>query len=443
MESRSACERRGRRWLMILAWSGCLLTFPLGSLAGEGAPGAEGGGSLRPLLEQADRNAQSADGADAARAQYQAIVETHLANEAVFHDALRRMADDYEKTGRVEEGIRYFVSHVDAMERSARGKVLQEIFTGFRLKHPDLLQKVVQEVTGSRPAAIPPEASKDLAQAIVQRGDPELRARALAKLLAMLAADTPASEKKTALATLGRSLTAKFDRASFHALVVPLLESEEAELRWLAVGCLPGLEPEAADLDRVARLAGDPDARVRSAVGGALIGLGQGERGEVVIPALMKLLRDPEEQVVEQTVRSMWGQYASPEFDALAIELSHKPPHQHNVIYFVLSTMRTKSVAVCRRLVEELDDPDWNNSYRAAWGLTYGVPEEARSLVEEGLLRALPEETNPQTRKQEFTALRGVATAKSRAYLTSVVDSPSETDAFQEQARAILSGLAP
>jgi hypothetical protein len=103
--------------------------------------------------------------------------------------------------------------------------------------------------------------------------------------------------------------------------------------------------------------------------------------------------------------------------------------------------MREKSVAVCRRLVDELDDPDWNNSGRAAWGLTYGVPEEAESLVEQGLLEALPEETNPYTRKQEFRALRGVATEKSRQYLESVVESELDTEEFKQMSREILADL--
>jgi hypothetical protein len=103
--------------------------------------------------------------------------------------------------------------------------------------------------------------------------------------------------------------------------------------------------------------------------------------------------------------------------------------------------MKTKSPEVCRRLIEELDEPDWNDSGRAAWGLTYGVTEEAKSLVEKGLLKALPEETNPYTRKQEFRALRRVATEKSRPYLKSVIASDMETKEHKGLAREILAEL--
>lgn len=177
-------------------------------------------------------------------------------------------------------------------------------------------------------------------------------------------------------------------------------------------------------------------------VGTALISIGQGKEKEKVIPALTILLRDQDRNIVERTLRSMWGQYSSPEFDELLIEVAKRDRECRGwVIYHALSTMRSKSVAVCRRLVEELSEPDWNNSGRAAWGLTYGVTEDAKSLVEEGLLKALPEETHDYTRENELRALHGVGTEKSRLYLQSVIDSPLETDKFKQLAREVLASL--
>jgi HEAT repeat protein len=283
--------------------------------------------------------------------------------------------------------------------------------------------------------------AKELAAAILQRNDADLRDKALARLQAMLAAEAPDGGKTQALATLGSVLSVKFDRKPFWEAVVPLLQSKDPDIRALAVRCLPGLDAGIGDLGLVLPLAVDASPRVRMEVGAALISIGQGKEPEKVIPALTTLLRDPERSIVERTIRSMWGQYSSPEFDQLLIQLAENRDYHHWVIYHALSTMRSKSPAVCRRLVEELSDPDWNNSGRAAWGLTYGVTDEAKSLVEEGLLKALPQETNDYTRENELRALRLVATDKSRPYLKSVVDSSLETDKFKQLARDVLAGL--
>jgi HEAT repeat protein len=162
---------------------------------------------------------------------------------------------------------------------------------------------------------------------------------------------------------------------------------------------------------------------------------------EGVVPALVKVLSDSDSRVIEASLRSIWGQYSTPELDEQLIALSRDPKHHGNAIYHGLSTQRTKSKQVCERLIEELNDPNWNNSNRAAWGLTFGVPDEARALVEAGLLRALPEETNPHTRREEFRALAKVASEASREYLTSVIDSSTETDAAKEAAGEILAGM--
>lgn len=290
----------------------------------------------------------------------------------------------------------------------------------------------------ARAADAEPGSIAELSKAILQREDPSLRQKTVAEIGRMLAPESPEGAKLRALMVLHRSMSARFDRGSFRALVLPLLESKDSRIRQMAVQVIPGLEAQAEDLPKIAALAGDTSPQVRAGVGRALILIGKGQHKEKVLPSLMKLLRDEKPQVVEETIRSMWGQYSSPEFDSLLIELSRNPRFHHNAIYFGLSTMRPKSVAVCRRLVEELNDPDWNNSGRAAWGLTYGVPAEARSAVEEGLLKALPEETNDYTRSQEFRALRGVVSEKSRAYLKKAADSKTETDQFKQLARELL-----
>ena len=406
--------------------------------------------SLKQICEEADRLAQTPDGIESAVAQYHSVIEIHRANDKVFQAALRGLLKYYDESGRVEDGARFLLALVEELRSPERMIALQKELGGFAMKHRDVLNRVTEEMgltarqkrqKKAREEAERIVPSKELIDAILQRKDKSLREKSLAELRERLSPESSNRDKGTALATLRSALTAKFDRKPFRPLVAPLLKSEDAEIRMRALHCFPALEATTKDLELIIPLADDSSPEVRREVGGALIGIGKGEEKEKVIPALMKLLKDEEYKVIERTLRSMWGQYSSPEFDALLIELSRDPRHRGHVIYHGLSTMRTKSPEVCRRLIEELDEPNWNDSGRAAWGLGYGVVEEAYSLVEEGLLKALPEETNSYTRKQEFRALRRVATEKSRPYLKSVIQSEMETQEFKELARQILANL--
>ena len=405
---------------------------------------------LQEVYEGAEQLAQSLDSLEQAIAEYRTLIETHIANETLYQSALRDLARCYEDSGRIEDGVRhYFTLAYDGDARGSkmaqgRDSVLREAFSRFQLKHADAIRKVLVDMPGSsgrKPKDATAVAPRDLVAAIVQRKDRALRENGVKRLLEMLSPESPVDQKKAGLAALKGSLIARFDRAPFRPLVLPLLESEDAQLRLLALGCLPRLNATLADLDLVAPMAEDASPEVRANVGSALVQIGDGEEKEKVIPALMKLLQDDDQKIVDSTIRSMWGQYASPQFDELLIKLSRHPKHRYNTIYFCLSTMKSKSVRVCRRLIEELDELDANNSSRGAWGLTYGVADEAKSLVEDGLLRAMPEETSDYTRRREFQALRNVATEKSRPYLTSVVENELETDKYKERARAILKDL--
>jgi len=421
-------------------------------LVGIGAAAdAAGPGSLQEAYTQAQQLAPTPAGRDQAIAGYQALIETHLANEAVFDAALRQLARAYLEAGRGEEGIRFF-ANVGPKLMARRGDTFRDIMNQFRQKYPEQVQVAWDQMMAAARRETPSARREtraavgvpvpELSTAILQRSDADLREKALARLRTMLATEAPDGGKKQGLATLGAVLTAKFDRRSFRELVLPLLQAQDPDLRALALRCLPGLDATLGDLAVVLPLVADASPQVRLEVAPALIGIGQGKEPEKVIPALMTLLRDLDRSILERTVRSLWGQYSSPEFDEFLIQLAKKDRECEGwVIYHALSTMRSKSPAVCRRLVEELSDLDWNNSGRAAWGLTYGVTAEAKSLVEEGLLKALPQETHDYTRENELRALRGVATEKSRPYLKSVVDSPLETDKFKQLARDVLAGL--
>jgi hypothetical protein len=402
-------------------------------------------GSLQEMARKADELAATPASRDQAVAGYQALIETHLANADLFDAALRQLARCYLDAGRGEEGIRFFASLGPKIFDPKRGSAFRDIMREFSLKYPEQARAAWDQMMPSsrretRPAEVVP--ARDLSAAILQRTDADQREKALARLKAMLAPESPDDSKKQGLATLRLVLTAKFDRQPFRERVLPLLRAQDPDLRALTLRCLPGLEATVDDLARILPLAQDPAPQVRMEVGMALISIGQGKEKEKVIPALTTLLRDPDRNIVEPTLRSMWGQYSSPEFDELLIQVAKRDRECHGwVIYHALSTMRSKGLAVCRRLIEELSDPDWNNSGRAAWGLTYGVVEEAKPLVEDGLLKALPQETNDYTRENELRALHNVGTAKCRPYLQSMIDSPSETDKFKQIARDVLASV--
>jgi hypothetical protein len=436
--SQASCRYGAIATVLILSW---ICTTAAGAAQG----------SLQDAYKNAEQLAATPAGVEQAMAGYQAVIETHLANEALFDSALRQLARGYLDSGRGEEGIRFFANLGPKMLDAKRGNTFRDIMTQFSQKYPEQVRAAWDQMTASsrrdtsssrretRPAVAAPV--QELSAAILQRSDADLRDKALARLQALLAAESPEGGQKQGLATLGSVLSAKFDRKPFRDLVLPLLQSKDPDIRALALRCLPGLDAGSSDLALVLPLSADPSPKVRMEVAPALITIGQGKEQEKIIPALTTLLRDPERSIVERTLRSLWGQYSSPEFDDLLIQLTKDRDYHHWVIYHALSTMRSKSPAVCRRLIEELSDPDWNNSGRAAWGLTYGVTDEAKSLVEEGLLKALPQETNDYTRENELRALRLVATEKSRPYLKSVVDSSLETDKFKQLARDVLAGL--
>lgn len=397
--------------------------------------------TVEQLYQQAEKLAADNQGEQAAE-KLKAAIELHLKNDAAFHKSLRALAAYYEATNQPEQGIRELFRLVgDEDVFRTRYEVFRDIVEKYSKKHPDLVREVQAEVQqAAREKRNGPilEPAPDIVDSILQREDEALRDKSLAKLKEMLGRESSVEAKRSALISLQKALPAKFDHKSFYTHVIPLIDSEDIGTRIMVLTVLPAIGGSETDLPAIIKHVDDKSLHVRKVVGTALAQIGKGKHGDLIIPALMKLMEDDEESVVENTIRSQWGQYSSPEYDKFLIELSLEPRHHHNVIYFCLSTMRSKSKSVCERLIDELADPDWNNSGRAAWGLTYGVEEDAKPTVETGLLAALPQETNEYTRKQEMRALAQVATNKSKDYLQSVVDSTLETDEFKNLAREIL-----
>ncbi|MGF1571442.1 MAG: HEAT repeat domain-containing protein [Sumerlaeia bacterium] len=374
------------------------------------------------------------------------IIKQHQKNEALYSRALLQLVTQYEEANEPEKAFNLLIQFIMAKMEEQKGTTFIEIRKEMsRLKeaYPEVAEKALSNVSENykKPKPITNYSSNELVESVLQRNDEYARENALEQIAALLAEQSSDEDKKKGLSTLGGILTAKFTRTPFRSIVLPLLKSKDEEVRALALDCIAGLETPDSELANIATLVDDQSERVRSRLANALIQIDQGKNPEIVIPVLSKLLNDEDYSTQERTVNAMWGQYSSEEFDTLLVDLSFHEGLGDSVIYHCLSTMKTKGVKVCKRLIEVLDDPDWNNSGRAAWGLGYGVQKDAYTIVELGLLKALPQETNHYTRKQMFRALQNVASENSREYLEKVVNSNLENQESKELAWNILNTL--
>ncbi|NOX53726.1 MAG: hypothetical protein GXP27_04685, partial [Planctomycetes bacterium] len=200
------------------------------------ADAQDDGRSLREAYQEAQQLARNPDRVQQAIAKYQAVLETHIANQETFRAALKELVQCYERSGQVEAGIRYFVLLRKQMEAVGfRDYSWREVLQ-FQDRNRELAGKVYRDLAGIgdmrwRVDGVRP--SSELVESILQRKDKKLREQSLAKLREMLSPEAPDASKCQALATLRASLSAKFDRKDFLPLVRPLLQSQNAVIRGL------------------------------------------------------------------------------------------------------------------------------------------------------------------------------------------------------------------
>jgi hypothetical protein len=109
-----------------------------------------------------------------------------------------------------------------------------------------------------------------------------------------------------------------------------------------------------------------------------------------------------------------------PEAIELMLQLSRDEVRdvRYNTVYFGLSTVRDKSEAVIRRLLEiAMEDREWNMFQRIQWGLR-GSRDTAAKILE-GYIDQ--EETNP-----------GLASAAFDIYRNIVEKDPPQSERFQK-----------
>jgi hypothetical protein len=264
---------------------------------------------------------------------------------------------------------------------------------------------------------------------IRQRDSAERRVKALSDLRAMLDAD--AGSQAAALAALARAADIKFERDGLEPKVAALLSSPSAEVRRAALMALPTLNPGAERVEEIAKLAKDPDPRVRAAVMPSIMTVRHAARiGAAVDEPALSLLGDGDDNVVVETARSLWGVPVSKEVERKAIDLSRfeagKIPDSKSVPYrmnyFVLSTRPRVSREVAERLAEIARHPvlgqDWTG--RAVWGLAHGCAPEAVDVVTKALIEELDNSLIPYNREWAVRGLAGVQTEAAKKKLAEV-----------------------
>lgn len=290
------------------------------------------------------------------------------------------------------------------------------------------------------------DAAKQLTIDIRQRDSAERRAKALQEIRAMLDAD--AASQATALTVLARTADIKLDRDGLEPKVASLLVSRSAEVRRAALTALPTLNPGPERIAEAAKLAKDPDSRVRASVMASIMWMRRAARIDRPVnePAL-SLLGDDVHEVVVETARSLWSVPISPEVERRVIELSrfedgNVPGHkslQYWMNYFVLSTRPHVSKPVAERLAEIARHPELDHNWtgRAIWGLARACSPDAADVVARALVEELDHSLLPYNREWAVRGLIGVQTEAARKKLAQVAAGDESEEIRRMAANAI------
>lgn len=287
---------------------------------------------------------------------------------------------------------------------------------------------------------------KEAYRRVAQRGDREIRRRQLDELLAWTEG-TP-EVQADALKVLSLARDVPFDRSPFLPKVRAIIgRPMPPVVKQQALLALPTVGGGSDDLAAVAALTNDPSPLVRSAIAQTLFALiAQGPPPREVDEAVRKLIDDPDEEVVRQTIRSLWGRPVTPAVEQRLIELSRGSMQggpgalAYDALYYALSTRPQVSPPVARRLIEIMQDPEapFDTAGRAAWGLSHHeVTPEARDEVVFAVIAELDESLNPQMREQAVFGLGRMRTDEALDKLEEVA-ADDESEALRDAARRAL-----
>lgn len=229
-----------------------------------------------------------------------------------------------------------------------------------------------------------------LSERILDDPDETSRAAAVADLLAAMR--NPAT-RNNAMNEFVRVREVAFDRTEFLPIVREAAGNPNP--KYVSKTHLSALGAAGGNLDDVPtilRHLDSPDLNMRMVVAGALYAVDPEAKHPGTLPAVEKLLRDPDAQ--HFTVKAMWGHPSSPAVDEILIELSHDKRIGYDTIYYALSTRPLVRPAVANRLIEL----SRRGEGRALWGMSHRrIAEDCRVLVGRYLLEvaegSYPEET--------------------------------------------------
>jgi len=247
-------------------------------------------------------------------------------------------------------------------------------------------------------------------------GAAEKRTATLAQLRNALVGEDE-YQRYAALKTLSKIGDVKFDKTLFRPFVLPLVKSSKSNPLVAACYALYNTQREPGDLALIEAAWDRRSQPVERSISHLLFMFSDGQitgRSEQII---LELLSSSDQAVRREGLRGLWGATVSDDLANAIVELADNRASRHDAIYFGLSTLKPKSEAVVNKLIETLEDSDWNDWSRALWGLGYGVPEEFQPQVAVALADMYVARSDARTRKKCRKLIRQYAGEEALAKL--------------------------
>jgi hypothetical protein len=248
-------------------------------------------------------------------------------------------------------------------------------------------------------------------EAALQTSDPARVAAALAAIRTALQSNDPA-QQEAALTALAQLRELDYDKASYRALVLPCLQSPDANVRAASLYALWNTAPDPADLPTILAMVGDPAAAVRERLAHVVRMYRNGALDGEAADAVLKLLTDSERAVRRATLSGLHGSRVDERIEQHCLDLLADREQRQEVMHFALSGFSPKSTRVVTTLIELISDADFEVRSSARHGLQRGVTKADQSAVADAFLKLLETRSDPVTRQDCISMLRSYGSAR-------------------------------